>query len=70
MIFYVTINPNVTIPRFIMPDVKDGGVMWLNKSTGMHFVRQDTTSSDADAKKKKKKGKAPKASEQIPAAAV
>jgi hypothetical protein len=42
----------------IMPDTKDGQLMWLNKSTGMRFVRQDVAANDA----KKKKGKGKKSS--------
>jgi hypothetical protein len=42
-----------------MPDVKDGGIMWLNKSTGMQFLRKDTSTviEPADEKKKKRKTK-------------
>ncbi len=46
-----------------MPDVKDGGVMWLNKSTGMQFVRKDLVAAalPTDEKKKKRKTKAAQA---------
>lgn len=37
-----------------MPDSKDGELMWLNKSTGMRFVRQDINAPEG---KKKKKGR-------------
>ena len=39
----------------IMPDTKDGQVMWLNKTTGMRFVRQDGSEPEKSKKKKKKK---------------
>jgi hypothetical protein len=44
----------------IMPDTKDGQVMWLNKNTGMRFVRADASApADKKAPKKKKKVKKP-----------
>lgn len=39
---------------YIMPDAKDGQLTWLNKNTGMRFVRQDIAAIDV---KKKKKGR-------------
>jgi len=45
----------------IMPDTKDGQVMWLNKNTGMRFLRADT-SAPPEKKGQKKKKKAKKAS--------
>jgi len=40
---------------FIMPGTKDGQVMWLNKSTGMRFVRQENGPGGASDDKGKKK---------------
>ncbi len=45
-------------------DIDNGGVLWLNKSTGMRFVRKDVAASaEADSKKKARrqtrKSKAP-----------
>jgi hypothetical protein len=44
---------------FIMPDTKDGQVQWLNKGTGMRFVRQEAGggAGGGGGKKKKKKKK-------------
>jgi len=45
----------------IMPDTRDGQVMWLNKNTGMRFLRADT-SAPPEKKGQKKKKKAKKTS--------
>jgi hypothetical protein len=40
---------------YIMPDMKDGEVVWLNKNTGMRFSRVAVAAAAAGGKKKKKK---------------
>lgn len=58
-------NSNSAEGLYIMPDIKTGEVTWLNKNTGMRFVREG---SEMAAKKKRKSKR--KSTSSAPTAAI